>query len=543
MSIRLSRSQGAFVGLLALLAPLGIGAAPYRAAGHQGLPLGSGDLPETRTVQQVAPGVSLTTIVRGRVLAADHWTVDVAVPTGVVPPTLDPDTPQSVLGSRANAEAIAARLTAAGYAPTVSEQDSPAFQGFGGGPQGYVVRVGAFADQPSATALAGTLAALGYTTSTVYTGMDNTQTDGPWVLHELVIDPHEFKGSVEESHGATMTGRRTTTQLATAAGALAAVNGGFFVINPADGTPGESAGMVVENGKVLRESTDGRITAILRDGGRNVQFAKLTTHLTVSVGGTRHAIQGLNRPAGLIRDCGHPGDRPTSRPLMDVTCTNPNESVMLTPEFGAAPPAGPGEQAVVDANGQVLSIGPRDGAAVPPGASVLQSIGTEAGWLSSTVKVGQQVALHTKVTDEHGSPVIFGPHDSVINGGPQLLGNGHESIDPVADGVAHPGDPSYFYGWGIRRNPRTVIGKDRQGRVVLLEADGREPGYSQGLTLEEEAKTLRSLGVVAAMNLDGGGSSAMYVAGGLVSRPSDATGERPVGDAVVVVPATPAERR
>ncbi|WP_327071130.1 phosphodiester glycosidase family protein [Kitasatospora sp. NBC_01302] len=537
MSTGMSRRQGVLAGLLVLIAPFTVAAAPERAAGHRGLPLGAAGLPETRSVQRIAPGVSLTTIVRGRVSPADHWTVDVAVPTGVVPSTLDPDTPQSVLGSRANAEAIAAKLTAAGYAPAVSEQDSPAFKDFAGGPQGYVVRVGAFADQPSATALAGTLAKLGYATSTLYTGMDSTQADGPWVLHELVIDPEQFKGTIAESHGGTMTGRRTTSQLATAAGALAAVNGGFFVISPSDGTPGESAGMVVENGKVLRESTDGRITAILRDGGRQLQFAKLTTRLSVSAGGTRHTIQGLNRPAGLIRDCGHPGEQPTGKPLMDVTCINANESVLLTPEFGAAPPAGPGEQAVLDASGRVVSLGARDGAAVPAGDSVLQSIGTESGWLAGAVQVGQQVTLQTRVTDEHGRPVTFGPHDSVVNGGPQLLEGGHEVIDPVADGVAHPGDPSYFYGWGIRRNPRTVIGKDGQGRVVLLEADGREPGYSQGLSLDEEAKALRSLGVVAAMNLDGGGSSAMSVAGGLVSRPSDATGERPVGDAVVVVPA------
>lgn len=173
----------------------------------------------------------------------------------------------------------------------------------------------------------------------------------------------------------------------------------------------------------------------------------------------------------------------------------------------------------------------------PPGDSVLQSIGTEANWLSTTLKTGQPVTLTTKVTDEHGHPVTFGPHDSVINGGPQLLGNGHEDINQVADGVAHPGDPSYFYGWGIRRNPRTVIGKDKQSHLVLLEADGREPGSSQGLTLDDEARTLKSLGVFAAMNLDGGGSSAMYVDHALVSMLSDPTGERPVGDAVVVVPA------
>ena len=44
----------------------------------------------------------------------------------------------------------------------------------------------------------------------------------------------------------------------------------------------------------------------------------------------------------------------------------------------------------------------------------------------------------------------------------------------------------------------------------------------------------RSLGMVDAMNLDGGGSTAMVVRDQLVSSPSDAAGERPVGDALFV---------
>jgi exopolysaccharide biosynthesis protein len=44
----------------------------------------------------------------------------------------------------------------------------------------------------------------------------------------------------------------------------------------------------------------------------------------------------------------------------------------------------------------------------------------------------------------------------------------------------------------------------------------------------------RSLGMVDAMNLDGGGSTAMVIDGDLISQPSDAAGERPVGDAILV---------
>jgi len=38
------------------------------------------------------------------------------------------------------------------------------------------------------------------------------------------------------------------------------------------------------------------------------------------------------------------------------------------------------------------------------------------------------------------------------------------------------------------------------------------------------------------MNLDGGGSSALILNGALATKPSDLTGERPVGDAIVVTP-------
>jgi exopolysaccharide biosynthesis protein len=56
------------------------------------------------------------------------------------------------------------------------------------------------------------------------------------------------------------------------------------------------------------------------------------------------------------------------------------------------------------------------------------------------------------------------------------------------------------------------------------------------VTLQEGARLMQSLGAVDAMNLDGGGSTAMVVVGLLVNHPSDSTGERADGDAVVVLP-------
>ncbi len=66
--------------------------------------------------------------------------------------------------------------------------------------------------------------------------------------------------------------------------------------------------------------------------------------------------------------------------------------------------------------------------------------------------------------------------------------------------------------------------------------DGRRPGYSIGWSFEESVAIIDALGAGEAVNLDGGGStSSLTIGEWLVNRPSDATGERPIGDAVVVL--------
>jgi exopolysaccharide biosynthesis protein len=64
--------------------------------------------------------------------------------------------------------------------------------------------------------------------------------------------------------------------------------------------------------------------------------------------------------------------------------------------------------------------------------------------------------------------------------------------------------------------------------------DGRQPAVSVGMSLQELAEYLLSLGAVDAMNLDGGGSTTMYLDGKVVNTPSDKDGERKIGDAIVV---------
>jgi hypothetical protein len=82
-------------------------------------------------------------------------------------------------------------------------------------------------------------------------------------------------------------------------------------------------------------------------------------------------------------------------------------------------------------------------------------------------------------------------------------------------------------------HPRSILGFDRKRRWLLLAVvDGRQPGYSMGMSLGEEAALMKEKGCAYAINLDGGGSSIMLIRdkdGKLmtVNRPSDKS-HRPV---------------
>lgn len=89
------------------------------------------------------------------------------------------------------------------------------------------------------------------------------------------------------------------------------------------------------------------------------------------------------------------------------------------------------------------------------------------------------------------------------------------------------------------RHPRSAIGIKANGKVIVLTVDGRQEN-SAGMSLYELAKVMRWLGCISAINLDGGGSTALWVAEtGVVNHPSDNKkwdhdGERKVANVVIL---------
>jgi hypothetical protein len=79
--------------------------------------------------------------------------------------------------------------------------------------------------------------------------------------------------------------------------------------------------------------------------------------------------------------------------------------------------------------------------------------------------------------------------------------------------------------------PRTAVAVTREGRLLLMTVDGRQPGFSEGMSLQEVARFLVAHGAVEALNFDGGGSTTMEIADPrprIINFPSD---HNPDGDA------------
>ena len=84
-----------------------------------------------------------------------------------------------------------------------------------------------------------------------------------------------------------------------------------------------------------------------------------------------------------------------------------------------------------------------------------------------------------------------------------------------------------------KANPRTSVGQLADGSLVLVVVDGRQDGYSSGMTLEELSQYMKDSGCVVAYNLDGGMTSAMVFNGRVISRPcGTANKERPLSDII-----------
>ena len=118
--------------------------------------------------------------------------------------------------------------------------------------------------------------------------------------------------------------------------------------------------------------------------------------------------------------------------------------------------------------------------------------------------------------------------DGVVNllaFGPSLVENGETAVDTNSE-----------VGQSMSSNPRTAIGIIDENHYIIIVSDGRTL-ESEGLSLYQMAEIMKSYGVKAAYNLDGGGSSTLYFNGQVINKPTtngNTISERSVSDIVYI---------
>jgi len=116
-----------------------------------------------------------------------------------------------------------------------------------------------------------------------------------------------------------------------------------------------------------------------------------------------------------------------------------------------------------------------------------------------------------------------------VGAGPVIMMNGEVHVTHDEE-LVYPGNAD-------AKNPRTGICVTHDNKMIAIVVDGRSEA-SAGLFIQELGELMQTLGCKDALNLDGGGSTAMIVDGFVTNHPSDKTGMRHVTSAIVVVSKT-----
>ena len=281
------------------------------------------------------------------------------------------------------------------------------------------------------------------------------------VNDELIVEP--------AIASETLASKAKISKISNRDGAIVAINGGYF--KPQTGVP---LGTLMINKKFYTGPIYDRVALGISDKGYEMARVQLKASIDTNKGDIK--IDNINQPRMLS-----------------------THAIVYTRDWGKVSPPSPkyGMQIAVN-DGKVLCVS-KNSLEIPENGYVV--VGPESKL--SAIADARRADLNIKINPQ------WKDVNHIISGGPYLIKNNEIYVDMTAQKLAAIGG----------RNPRTAIGYTKNGNLIMLTADGRE-GSSIGLTLMELASLMKELGCVNAMNLDGGGSTVMFVNGKVVNRPA-----------------------
>jgi hypothetical protein len=326
--------------------------------------------------------------------------------------------------------------------------------------------------------------------------------NGPVAIHVLVGKRPVGLTTLEPVlSNETLLGRETLTSIQrrlSPSATTAGINADFS--NFETGLP---SGVLIRQAQLLHPPYRDRSSAGLSADG-TLDVRRVAFFATWQGVGQKHVLNDLNGPAPE------------------------NGTSLFTDAYGPSTPAYPDGVAVVllpfpaplpgvDLFAPVVETRTAAATPIPPGGAVLVARGGAAAALTAEAPLGATVGARFILRPDWPGIV------AAVGGGPQIVRDGA----PV-----FRANEAFLTAQLGPRHPRAAVGQRADGSIVLVAVDGRQPGYSVGLTNFQLAQALVRLRAVTAMALDGGGSVTMAAEGQLLNRPSDGS-ERPISTALV----------
>ena len=267
----------------------------------------------------------------------------------------------------------------------------------------------------------------------------------------------------------TLSARSKISNMAKKSNAIVAINGGYF--KPQTGVP---LGTLMIDKKLYTGPIYDRVALGIFQDGYGMARVKLKATVNTNIGGLK--LDNVNQPRMLA-----------------------THTIVYTRDWGETSPQSPkyGSQLVVS-NGKLVKF-TQSSCRIPENGFVIVGPTKKL----ETIVNAKNFKLDIRINPE------WKDVNHIVSGGPYLVRGGEVFVDMTAQKLASIGG----------RNPRTAIGYTKDNHLIMVTAEGRE-GSSIGLTLMELAYLMKEFGCVNAMNLDGGGSTVMYVNGQVVNRPA-----------------------
>lgn len=284
-------------------------------------------------------------------------------------------------------------------------------------------------------------------------------------MNNKVASNYEVKPAIAS---VTLPNKRTVRNIAQRTNSIVAINGGFF--KPQTGVP---LGTLMIDKKIYTGPIYDRVALGIFKDGYDVGRVQLDGKI---IGNNQEIkIDNINQPRMLS-----------------------SYILAYTRDWGKYAPVSPQYGVQLQIVGNKIMAASANPLSIPENGYVLVGPKSKLGKLFGADYVDVEIKTNPKWENvQH-----------IISGGPYLLKDNQIFIDMTAQKLQSIGG----------RNPRTAIGYTEDNNLVLVAVDGRE-GSSVGLTLVELAKLMKTLGCTNAINLDGGGSTVMYIKGQIVNHP------------------------